>query len=90
MISSEGNNMANIRATEKKSYGVTPSIINKLESLNFESAIILHYHNAEGEQSICRSMTKITEAQLRRIKRIEENYLRRVFKTNRSYQIVLY
>ena len=79
VISSEGNNMANIRAMEKKSYGVIRSIINKLESLNlrqyyFESAIILM--NAILRASILYAgecYYNITEGQLKRIERIEEN-----------------
>ena len=46
VISSKGDNMANIRQMQKKSIGVVRKIINKLSSLNlkeyyFECAILL-------------------------------------------------
>ena len=86
MISSEGNNLANIKAMEQKSHGVIRSTINKLDSLNlrqyyFESAFILM--NAILRPSILYAAEcyyNITEGQLRRIERIEEKYLRKVFK----------
>ena len=94
VISSEGNNLANIKAMEQKSHGVIRSTINKLDSLNlrqyyFESAFILM--NAILRPSILYAAEcyyNITEGQLRRIERIEEKYLRKVFKTSRSCPII--
>ena len=94
VISSSGNNMANIQAMEKKSIGVIRTVMNKLESLKlrhyyFECAII--FMNTILRGSILyggECYYNLTESQIRRIERIEENYLRKVLKTTRGCPIV--
>ena len=76
VLSNTGNNMANIRAIEKKSFGVIRTIMNKLENLklsqyNFECGII--FMNVILRGSILYAgecYYNVTESQLRSIERI--------------------
>ena len=94
VISSSGNNMANIEQLQKKSIGVIKKIFNKLNSLNlqiyyFECAMILL--NAILRPSIlyaCDVYYNLKETEIRQIERIEENYLRKVLNTTRGCPIV--
>ena len=94
VISSSGNNLANIKAMEKKSIGIIRTIMNKLESLKlrqyyFESAVI--FMNAILRSSILyggECYYNLSESELRRLERIEENFLRKVLNTGRGCPIV--
>ena len=94
VISSTGSNMANITAIKKKSIGITKDIFKRLESLNlqkyyFECALI--FMNAMLRGSIlyaCETYYDLKESELRQIERIEENFMRQMFKTTRGCPIV--
>ena len=94
VISSSGNNMANINHIKKKSIGVIKKIFNRLNSLNlqtyfFECAMI--FLNAVLRPSIlyaCEGYYNLKETEIRQIERIEENYLRKVLKTQKGCPIV--
>ena len=94
VISSSGDNMANIEQIKKKSIGVIRKIFNRLNSLNlqkyyFECAMILL--NAILRPSIlyaCDVYYNLKERELREIERIEENFLRKVLKTTKGCPIV--
>ena len=87
MLSSKGDNMANINYMKRKSHGITRSIFAKLNSLNlkqyyFESAIIMM--NAILRSSIyyaCETYYDLKEREIRSLERIEENFLRKLLKT---------
>ena len=94
VISSTGNNMANIDVIKKKSIGVIRKIFNRLNSLNlqkyyFECAMILL--NAMLRPSIlyaAETYYNLKESEVRQIERIEENFLRKVLKTSKGCPIV--
>ena len=94
VISAEGNNMANIKAIKNKSIGTIQKLMTKLNSLNlmkyyFECSII--FLNVMLRPSIlyaCETYYNLSEYQIRQLERIEEDYLRKVFKTLRSCPIV--
>ena len=94
VLSSTGNNLANIQAMEEKSVGVIRTIINKLEKLNlrqyyFECSKI--FMNVILRGSILYAgecYYNLTENNLRRIERIEEKFMRMIFKTSKSCPIV--
>ena len=94
VISSTGNNMANINQLKKKSIGVIRKIINKLNNLNLENYYFecsMIFMNAILRPSIlyaCESYYNLKEYELRQIERIEENYLRKVLKTSKGCPIV--
>ena len=94
VISGSGNNMANINAVKRKSLGVTRKILNKLNSLNlmnyyFECAIIfLHVMLRPSILYASETYYNLTESQTRQIERIEESFLRQIFKTSRGCPIV--
>ena len=93
VISSKGDNMANIRQMKKKSNGVIKKIFNKLNSLNlkqyyFECAIFLM--NVMLRSSILYGSDmyyNLKESELRQLERIEEFYLRKVLKTTKGCPI---
>ena len=93
VISSRGDNMANIRQLKKKSIGVVRKIINKLGSLNlqkyyFECALILMNVILRGSiLYACEMYYDLKENELRQIERIEEGYLRQIFKTTKGCPI---
>ena len=94
ILSGKGDNMANINAIKKKSIGVIRTIMSKLESLQlrqyyFECAML--FMNVILRGSILyasETYYNLTEMQLRRIERIEEEYLRKVLKTTMGCPIV--
>ena len=93
MLSSTGDNSANIQAMEKKAVGVTRTILSKLDKLNlrnyyFECAKL--FMNVILRGSILYAgecYYNLTENNLRRIERIEEQYIRKLFKTPKSCPI---
>ena len=92
-LSSRGNNLANIEAMEKKSVGVIRTIMSKLENLKlrqyyFECSKI--FMNVILRASILYASEcyyNLTENNLRRIEKIEENFMRKIFKTTISCPI---
>ena len=84
VISSKGDNMANIRTMKGKAIGVTRKIFCKLHSLNLK-----HYY-FECSQIFMNVMLRATilygadmyyalkESKIRQIERIEESYMRKV------------
>ena len=94
VISGSGNNMSNINAVKRKSIGVVRKILNKLDSLNlrsyyFECAIIfMHAMLRPSILYASETYYNLAESQMRQIERIEENFLRQIFKTGRGCPIV--
>ena len=94
VLSSKGDNLENIKEMEKKSFGVIRTIMIKLEKLKlrqyfYKCAKI--FMNVILRGSILYAgecYFNLTENQLRRIERIEEKFLRKIFKTSRSCPIV--
>ena len=93
VLSNTGDNMANINVLKKKSIGVIKSTLNKLNSLNlkkylFECALILMNVMVRGSiLYACEMYYDLKEKELRQIERIEEGYLRQIFKTSRGCPI---
>ena len=93
VISSTGDNMANIRKIQKKSIGLVKSTLNKLNSLNlksyyFECSIILL--NVMVRSSILYASEmyyELKEKEVRHLERIEEAYLRKVLNTTKECPI---
>ena len=93
VISSTGDNMANIRKVKNKSIGVIKKIISKLESLNlrkyfFECALL--FMNVMLRGSIlysCEMYYNLKEKEIRQLERIEENYIRKIFNTAKGCPI---
>jgi hypothetical protein len=94
IISSSGNNMANIDYIKKKSIGVMKKIFNKLNSLNLQvyyfecSMILLNVILRPSILYACEVYYNLKESEIRQIERIEENYLRKVLNTTRGCPIV--
>ena len=92
-LSSEGDNMVNIKEMQKKSVWVSKKIFNRLYSLNlkqyfFESAMI--FLNVILRSSIlygAESYYNLKEKEIRTLERIEENFLRQLLKTGRGCSI---
>ena len=92
-LSSKGNNISNIQSIETKSIGVMRTIMKKLENMKlrqyyFECAKI--FMNVILRGSILYASEcyyNLTENELRRIEKIEERYIRKVFKTGRNCPI---
>ena len=98
MISCTGDNMLNIAEMKNKSTWIIRKIFNRLEILNlrqyyFECALI--FLNVMLRSSIlyaCKTYYNLKEFEVRQLERIEENFLRKLFKTNRGcpiYQLYL-
>ena len=93
VISSKGDNMANIRNIISKSIGVTRKIHSKLKSLNlkqyyFECSIILMNVLLRGSILYAAELFyNLKENELRKIERIEEEYMRKILKTSRGCPI---
>ena len=87
VISSKGDNMANIRQMKNKSLGVIRKIFNKLNSLNlkqyyYECAFILMNVMLRGSCLYASEMYyNLKETELRQIERIEEGFMRKMFNT---------
>ena len=94
MISSTGDNMANIEQMKKKSMGVIKKILNKLNSSNLQtyffecSIILLIVILRPSILYACEAYYNLKENELRQIERIEENYLRKVLNTTKGCPIV--
>ena len=94
VISSRGENMANIRKLKQKSIGIVRKIFNKLNSLNlqkyyFECSII--FMNVMLRGSIlyaCEMYYNLKESEIRQIERIEEHFMRKVLNTSKGCPIV--
>ena len=94
VMSSKGNNLANIESIKKKSNGVIRKIFNRLNCLNlqkyyFECAMILL--NAMLRPSILyvsETYYNLKENEVRQIERIEEMFMRKVLKTSKGCPIV--
>ena len=93
VLSNTGNNMVNINAIRNKSIGIVRKIINKLNSLKlrnyyFECAAIFMLSMLRPSILYASEMYyNITENQLRQIEKIEESFLRKVFKTTKGCPI---
>ena len=93
VLSDTGDNMANIRVLKKKSIGVVRSTLNKLNSLKlksyyFECALTLMNVMVRGSiLYACEMYYDLKESELRQIERIEEGYLRQIFKTTKGCPI---
>jgi hypothetical protein len=93
VISSKGNNMININSMKKKSIWIIRKIFTKLDSLNlrkyyFECAML--FLNVMLRSSILyagETYYNLKEVELRQIERIEEDFLRKLFKTSRGCPI---
>ena len=93
VLSSTGDNMVNIHEIRKKSIGIIRKIINKLNSLKlrnyyFECAVIFMLSMLRPSILYASEMYyNLKECQLRQIEKIEESYLRKVFKTTKGCPI---
>ena len=93
VISSRGDNKANIRQMRNKSAGVIRKIKNKLNSMNlkhyfFECALILMNTMLRGSILYsCEMYYNLKENELRQIERIEEGYMRIIFNTSKGCPI---
>ena len=93
VLSSTGDNLVNINEVRKKSLGIIRKIINKLNSLKlrnyyFECAAIFMLSILRPSILYASEMYyNIKENQLRQIEKIEESYLRKVFKTTKGCPI---
>ena len=93
ILSSSGNNMANIRALQNKSVGIIRKIFTKLHSLNlqkyyFEVGMI--FMNVMLRSSIlyaCETYYNLKETEIRQIERIEESFMRQLLKTTKGCPI---
>ena len=93
VLSSTGDNMANIRKIRNKSIGIIIKIFNRLNSLNlqqyyFECSLILM--NVMLRSSIlyaCEMYYNLKESEIRQIERMEESFLRQVMKTTKGCPI---
>ena len=93
ILSSSGDNMANIGMLKRKSIGTIKRIFTKLNSMNlkdyyFEIGMI--FLNVMLRSSILyasETYYKLKETELRQIERIEENYMRQLLKTSRGCPI---
>ena len=88
VLSDRGDNSVNINAMKKKSKWIIHKIFTRLDSLHlkkyyFESAMI--FLNVMLRSSIlyaCETYYNLTETHIRQLERIEEGFLRRMFKTS--------
>ena len=93
ILSADGKNIANIQAMERKSIGVIRTILNKMEKLKlrqyyFECSKILMNVILRGSILYAgECYYNLTENNLRRIEKIEEKYMRKIFKTSKSCPI---
>ena len=93
IISSKGDNLANIRSVKNKSNGIIRKILEKLESLNprkyyFECGVL--FLNTMLRSSIlyaCETYYNLKEKEIRILERIEEQYMRKLLKTTKSCPI---
>ena len=94
VISSTGDNMANINKIKNKSIGVVRKIINRLNSFHlqhyfFECSIILLNSMLRGSILYAsETYYNLKEIETRHIERIEEGYMRKDLKTTKGCPIV--
>ena len=94
IISNKSDNMANIRQVKNKSIGVIRKIFRKLNSLKlrnyyFECAIILLNSILRPTILYAADMYyNLKETEVRQLERIEEQFLRKILKTNKGCPIV--
>jgi hypothetical protein len=90
VLSSSGDNMANIQVVRNKSIGTIRKIFTKLNSLNlqkyfFECGMILM--NVMLRSSIlyaAETYYNLKEKEMRQLERIEESYMRQLLKTSKG------
>ena len=93
IISNRGDNLANINEMKNKSIGVIRNIMNKLESLNLKKYFFecgLLFMNVFLRPSIlyaCETYYNLKESEIRQLERIEEGYMRKLFKTSKGCPI---
>ena len=93
ILSSRGDNMANIDEMKSKSVWIIRNIFTKLNGLNlkkyyFECAIV--FLNVMLRSSIlyaCETYYNLKETEIRQLERIEETFLRKMFKTSKGCPI---
>ena len=93
VLSSTGNNMVNITAMKYKSIWIIRKIFSKLDSLHlkkyyFECGII--FLNVMLRSSIlyaCETYYNLKETEVRQLERVEEVFLRKMFKTSKGCPI---
>ena len=93
-LSSRGDNMVNIKEMKCKSIWLIRKIFTKLNDLNlkkyyFECGMV--FLNVMLRPSIlyaCETYYNLKEYEIRQLERIEENYLRKMFKTTKGSPIV--
>ena len=94
VLSSTGDNMANINAIKKKSIGVVKSALNKLNSLHLKyyyfecSVIILNTMVRSSILYASEMYYDLKEREVRQLERIEEGFLRKVLNTTKGCPIV--
>ena len=94
VISNQGNNLANIQEVKNKSIGIMKKILEKLNTLNlkkyyFECGLI--FMNVVLRGTIlyaAETYYNLTEKELRILERIEESYMRKLFKTTAGCPVV--
>jgi hypothetical protein len=93
ILSSTGDNMANIQMLKKKSIGTIRKIFTKLDSLklkNYYFEVGMIFMNVMLRSSILyasETYYNLKETELRQIERIEEGYMRRLLQTARGCPI---
>ena len=93
-LSATGDNMANINEMKKKAIWIKKKIFSKLNDLNlkqyyFECAIVfLKVMLRSSILYACETYYNLKENEMRELERIEESFLRKMFKTKRGCPIV--
>lgn len=93
VISSKGDNMANIIQVRNKSIGIIRKILNRLNGSNlgkyyFESSLILMDSMLRGSILYASEVYYgLKESEIRQLERMEESYMRQVLKTSRGCPI---
>ena len=94
VLSSTGDNMANINAIKKKSIGLVKAAINKLNSLNLKyyyfecSVIILTVMLRSSILYASELYYDLKEKEIRQLERIEEQFMRKILYTTKGCPIV--
>ena len=94
VLSSTGDNMANIDAIKKKSIGLVKTAFNKLNSLNLKfyyfecSAIILNVMLRSSILYASEVYYELQENEIRQLERIEEQFMRKILNTTKGCPIV--
>ena len=94
VISSVGDNMANIEHVKNKSIGIVKKIFNKLNSLHLKqyyfecSKIFLNVLLRPSILYASEAYYNLKESEIRQLERIEENFLRNILNTSKGCPIV--